>query len=118
MQTASLATGTQVGNQDSLNRQAIIQQMSQRVDGLTQKTAAAALESVLELVGETLAAGRPVHLSGFGSFGLRRRRARTNVHPRTGRPVTVPAAWVPVFTPSRLLRERVQAVTSEEDLAL
>lgn len=108
-----------MGNQDGLNRQAIIQQISQRVDGLTQKTAAAALESVLELVGETLAAGRPVHLSGFGSFSLRRRRARTNVHPRTGKPVTVPAAWVPIFTPSRLLRERVQAVTSsEEDLTL
>ncbi|AGY59533.1 HU family DNA-binding protein [Gloeobacter kilaueensis] len=99
---------------EPLNRQQLLQQMAQRVDGLTQKTAAAAIEAAIEVMSEALGRGRAVKLSGFGSFQVRRRAARTNIHPRTGKPVAVPAAWNVIFTPAQSLRERLQSLALPE----
>ncbi|BAC91486.1 HU family DNA-binding protein [Gloeobacter violaceus] len=95
---------------EPLNRQQLLQQMASRVDGLTQKTAGAALDAALEVIADALAQGRTVKLSGFGSFQVRRRPARTNIHPRTGQPVLVPAAWNAVFSPAQALRERLRVL--------
>ena len=58
-------------------------------------------------MGEALARGDGIELRGFGTFKVRHRKARTGRNPRTGEPVEVPARDVPVFKPSRLLRNRV-----------
>jgi nucleoid DNA-binding protein len=101
----------------ALTRQQLVQQMAERVDGLTQKLSTAALQAALDTIAESLAAGHPVHLSGFGTFGLRHRQARTNIHPRTGKPVAVPAARVVIFSPSTQLRKRLQLPEDGEALA-
>jgi DNA-binding protein HU-beta len=45
-----------------------------------------------------------VVLIGFGSFGVRKRAARSGRHPRTGKPLKIPAAKVPVFRPGKALK--------------
>jgi DNA-binding protein HU-beta len=97
-------------NSETLNRQQLIQQMAERVDGLSHKLAAAALQAALDAIGDALAAGQDVQLSSFGSFRRRYRRSRINRHPRTGHPVAVPSAWVATFSPSTQLRQRLQDV--------
>lgn len=97
-----------------LTRQQLIQQMAIRVDGLSQKLSAAALQAALDTITESLALGHPVHLSGFGAFSLRYRQARTNLHPRTGKPVAVPAARLAVFVPAAQLRQRLQLPADSE----
>jgi nucleoid DNA-binding protein len=42
-----------------------------------------------------------VSLVGFWSFGVRKRAARRGRNPRTGRPLKIPAAKVPVFRPGK-----------------
>jgi nucleoid DNA-binding protein len=106
---------TAMDSSKALNRQQLVQQMATRVDGLTQKLSAAALQAALDTIVEALSSGQPVHLSGFGTFSLRHRQARTNLHPRTGQPVAVPAARVAVFTPSAQLRKRLQLQPSAEE---
>ncbi len=112
-QTTFLYLRLPMDSPETLSRQEIIQQMSQRVDGLTQKAAAAALDAAVEVMLEALGSGRSVRLSGFGSFQLRRRKARTNIHPRTSLPVEVPAAWNAVFVPSQALRDRLRTIAVE-----
>jgi DNA-binding protein HU-beta len=97
-------------NSEALNRQQLVQQMAERVDGLSQKLAAAALQAALDTIGDALIGGQSVQLSNFGTFSRRYRRSRINQHPRTGLPVVVPGTWMAVFAPSTQLRCRLQGV--------
>ncbi|NJO85763.1 MAG: HU family DNA-binding protein [Synechococcaceae cyanobacterium RM1_1_27] len=91
-----------------LNRRLLARQMAQQVDGLTVQLAQAALEAVMESIGCALAQGQDVRLAGFGTFSISQRRARSTRHPRTGQPIAIPAARVPMFSPSPQLRQRMQ----------
>src|SRR4051794_41509787 len=77
---------------------------SQLVDALTdrlgdRRTAATALDAVLQIVVDTVRSGDSVSLAGFGVFESRARAARTGRNPRTGEAVDVPATTVPAFRP-------------------
>ena len=65
------------------------------------------IDALLAAVNEALARGDGIELRGFGTFKVRHRKPRTARNPRTGEPAEVPPRRVPVFNPSRLLRNRV-----------
>ena len=74
---------------------------------VTKKECALVIDAFLAAVKEALGRGDGIELRGFGTFKVRRRKARKARNPRTGEPVEVPARDLPVFSPSRLLRSRV-----------
>lgn len=61
---------------------------------------------------EALEQGNSIEIRGFGTFKVRERKARMGQNPNTGESVAVPARRVPVFTPSRIFRNRVDQGTS------
>ena len=65
------------------------------------------VNTILNYMGQSLAAGDRVEIRGFGSIGLRYRQARNGRNPKTGEKVSVSGKYVPHFKPGRLLRERV-----------
>jgi len=75
--------------------------------GLTQASAEAALDAVLEVIVDEVAAGRPLTLAGFGTFEARDRAARSGHNPRTGEPIQIAAARVPAFKPGAKFRAQV-----------
>jgi DNA-binding protein HU-beta len=89
---------------------------TQLVDALTERlgdrrTAAAAVDGLLETVVETVRSGETVALTGFGVFESRARAARTARNPRTGETVAVPATTVPAFRPGAGFRAAVGTAT-------
>jgi len=54
---------------------------------------------VFETIAEALQEGADVRITGFGTFEVRQRTARTGRNPRTGEAVDIPAARVPAFKP-------------------
>ncbi|MFQ5519987.1 MAG: HU family DNA-binding protein [Candidatus Methylomirabilia bacterium] len=76
---------------------------------LTKKQSEAIVETVFESMTEALAKGEKVELRGFGSFRIRRRRARRGRNPKTGTIVSVPAKSVPFFKVGKALRDLVNA---------
>jgi DNA-binding protein HU-beta len=85
---------------------------SQLVDALTdrlgdRKTAATAVDALLQIVVDTVRSGDSVSLAGFGVFESRARAARTGRNPRTGETVAVPATTVPAFRPGTGFRSAV-----------
>ena len=74
---------------------------------LSQKQAAAALDAVLNTIGDTVAAGDKVSIAGFGTFERRERAARTGRNPRTKEAVEIPASSVPAFKPGKALKDKV-----------
>jgi DNA-binding protein HU-beta len=85
---------------------------SQLVDALAdrlgdRKTAATAVDALLQIVVDTVRSGDSVSLAGFGVFESRARAARTGRNPRTGETVAVPATTVPAFRPGTGFRNAV-----------
>jgi DNA-binding protein HU-beta len=85
---------------------------SQLVDALAdrlgdRKTAATAVDALLQIVVDTVRSGGSVSLAGFGVFESRARAARTGRNPRTGETVAVPATTVPAFRPGTGFRNAV-----------
>ncbi len=76
-------------------------------NGLSQKAAAAAVDSVLTSITESLAAREPVTLIGFGTFTCRHRDARTGRNPATGKKIKIAASNTPIFKAGKAFKEKV-----------
>ena len=76
--------------------------------GITRKQATQALESFMENVTTSLKKGTKVSFSGFGTFAISNRKARTGRNPQTGATIAIPASKVPVFRAGKNLKEAVR----------
>lgn len=74
---------------------------------LTKADASRALDSTTSAITKALASGDSVAITGFGSFLVRNRAARTGRNPQTGATIQIKAAKVPVFKAGKLLKESV-----------
>ena len=72
---------------------------------ISRAAAGRALNATLDAVGQSLRAGEPVALMGFGTFLVRERSERSGRNPRTGDSMTIAAAKVPAFKPAKSLRD-------------
>lgn len=76
--------------------------------GLKKKDAKAAVDAFLSKVEAALSAGQKVQLTGFGTFEVRSRKARTGVKPGTTQKIKIPASKYPAFKPGKALKEKVK----------
>lgn len=77
--------------------------------GLSKKDTEKMVDLVFAAIGDALAAGDKVQISGFGSFETRQRAARVGHNPRTGEEIQIAAAKTPVFKPGKTLKDKVDA---------
>ena len=75
--------------------------------GLTKADAARALSATTSAISSALASGDKVSVTGFGSFMVRSRAARTGRNPQTGATISISASKVPAFKAGKLLKESV-----------
>ena len=74
---------------------------------LSKADAARALNATTGAITSALASGGGVQLTGFGSFVVRSRAARTGRNPQTGAPIEIKAAKVPGFKAGKALKDAV-----------
>jgi integration host factor subunit alpha len=75
--------------------------------GLSRRDAAQAVDTVLEIIKDSLRCGENVKISGFGSFVVNRKRARRGRNPQTGAPLIIASRYVLSFKASDILKERL-----------
>ena len=75
--------------------------------GMTKKEAAAAVDAILGAITGALKKGDKVTLVGFGSFSVKKRKARTGRNPQTGKSIKIKAKKVPAFTAGKSLKDAV-----------
>ena len=83
----------------------IIESVYEKVGGFSKKEAAEIVETVFNVVKETLERGEKIKISGFGNFVLRDKRQRQGRNPQTGEPITITERRVLNFKASQLLQE-------------
>ena len=76
--------------------------------GLSKKDARIAVDAVIATIGDALAKGESVQLSGFGTFSVKERAPREGRNPRTGEVVKIKAAKAPVFKAGKTLKDKVK----------
>ena len=75
--------------------------------GLTKKDTERVINAALDAVSAAMAEGDKVQLSGFGAFDVKDREARVGRNPHTKEAIDNPATRVPVFKPSKALRDLI-----------
>ena len=89
-----------------MNKKDLVQKIAE-TNELTKQQVADVLDTVLDSIGDAIAAGDKVQLLGFGTFEKRERPARTARNPRTGETIEIAAASVPAFKPGKALKDKV-----------
>jgi DNA-binding protein HU-beta len=76
--------------------------------GLTKVDASKALDSMSGIIAKILSKGDKVTWTGFGTFEVRHRAARTGRNPQTGAPMHIPATKSPAFKAGKGLKDAVR----------
>lgn len=77
--------------------------------GVTKKAASDVLEAVLESITKSLKKGESVTVTGFGTFRISKRAARTGVNPRNpSQKIKIPAMKLPAFKSGKSLKDAVR----------
>ncbi|HFQ81876.1 MAG TPA: HU family DNA-binding protein [Desulfobacterales bacterium] len=75
---------------------------------ITKADASRALQALLDSITTSLADGESIALTGFGTFSVTERAARTGRNPRTGAELKIAAKTVAKFKPGKGLSEAVK----------
>jgi nucleoid DNA-binding protein len=83
----------------------LVNAVTNEMDGFLKKDINKAIDIMLETIVDALADDRRVEIRGFGSFSIRKRKARTTKNPRTGKVMNIPARKNLHFTMSKSLKD-------------
>lgn len=90
-----------------MNKGEFVDELAKKT-GFTKKDSKKALDSVTEIITQSLSKNEEVLLTGFGKFEPRPRKASTRINPQTQQPIRVPKKVVPAFKAGKGLRESVK----------
>jgi len=83
-------------------------------NGFTKLESIDLIESVLEIIKNTLAEGEMLKISGFGNFLVKEKTDRRGRNPQTGEEITIDARRVLTFKPSAVLKDAINGACATE----
>ena len=84
----------------------IVEKIYEKV-GFSKRESADVVDTVFEVIKDTLAEGEKIKISGFGNFVVRDKRERIGRNPHTREPITITARRVVTFKASQILKTAV-----------
>jgi integration host factor subunit beta len=87
-----------------MTKRGIIEELLARRPKFSHRQSETIVNAMFEEMASVLARGGRIEIRGFGSFGVKHRRARQGRNPRTGDMVAVEAKRVPFFRTGKELR--------------
>jgi integration host factor subunit alpha len=92
----------------ALTKTVITEQIQNRLD-LPRTTTYEVMESLLEIIKQTIENGEDIMISGFGKFCVNEKQARKGRNPATDQEMTLPARRVVTFKCSGKLRDLINS---------
>lgn len=87
-----------------MNKSDLVDKIAESL-GVPKLKASQVVDVLVDSIKQALAEDDTVTLIGFGTFSVRERAARTGRNPRTGDPIDIKKARVPVFKPGKSLKD-------------
>ena len=91
-----------------MNKTELISAMAEKAK-LSKKDAEKALTTFTNIVADTLVDGDRVSITGFGTFEVVERAARTGRNPQTGESIQIQASKYPKFKAGKALKDAIKA---------
>lgn len=85
----------------------LVEHVARKAD-LTRKAAKEAVDAIFDAVADALKRGDKAVITGFGTFSVRKRAARTGRNPQTGKAIKISARKTPGFTAGKTLKRAVR----------
>ena len=89
-----------------MNKTELIAEIAAKA-GLAKKDAEKAVNTMMDVISDAMAAGEKVQLVGFGSFETKKREARVGRNPKTKEAIEIPASVVPTFKAGKAMKDAV-----------
>lgn len=89
-----------------MNKSELISVVADKVDS-TKKEAEGMVNAVFEAIVEALKDNDKVVLTGFGTFEVHERAARTGRNPQTGEDILIEGGKAPVFKAAKALKDEI-----------
>jgi integration host factor subunit beta len=83
----------------------LVEKTADSLDGYLKKDISKAVDIIIETMAESLHQGNRVEIRSFGSFSIRKRKARVTKNPKTGRIMDIPPRKTLHFAMSKSLKE-------------
>ena len=90
-----------------MTKRGIIEELLTRRQGFSHRESETIVNAMFDAMVQVLARGERIEIRGFGSFGVKQRRARQGRNPKTGALVEVEAKRIPFFRAGKDLRFEV-----------
>ena len=90
-----------------MNKTELVEAVAKAAD-LPKTTASKAVDAFAAVIGEALKDGDTVVITGFGTFSVRERPARTGHNPKTGEPMEIAASKTPNFKAGKTLKDALR----------
>lgn len=91
---------------ETMNKSELVDAVADHAD-LTRASATRAVDAIINNVTRALKKGEQVTLVGFGTFEVRKRKARTGRNPQTGEEIKIKATRAPAFKAGKALKDAV-----------
>ena len=91
-----------------MNKNELAERIASHAD-LSMQKASACIQAIQDAIAAELGRGGDVRITGFGTFSVSTRSARTGRNPRTGEPINLPAKRAVRFAPAKALKEAVNS---------
>lgn len=92
-----------------MTKRAIIEELLTRHQKFTNRESETIVNAMFDAMARALASGARIEIRGFGSFGVKKRRAREGRNPKTGAQVKVEAKRIPFFRAGKELKLELNA---------
>lgn len=90
-----------------MNKTELVEAVAKAAD-LPKATANKAVDAFAMVIGNALKEGDAVVITGFGTFSVRERPARTGHNPKTGEPMEIAASKTPNFKAGKTLKDALR----------
>ena len=90
-----------------MTKNELIEKVAKKAN-LTKRASADAVNSLFNLVRDSLTRGEKVVITGFGTFLIRQRAARRGRNPQTGEAIQIPHKKTPGFVSGKTLKRLIK----------
>lgn len=90
-----------------MTKNELIEKVAKKAN-LTKRASADAVNSLFNLVRDSLVRGEKVVITGFGTFLIRSRAARRGRNPQTGEAIQIPHKKTPGFSAGKTLKRLIK----------
>lgn len=89
-----------------MNKTEFTESIANKAD-LSKAEAGRVVDAFINIITKELSKNRSVTLTGFGTFEVRKRKARTGRNPKTGETIQIKASKAPAFKAGKVFKDAV-----------